>query len=160
MKSGELDRNPGYQLWLASNAWQRIVRKAIGPLGLTHVQFTILVSVGKLPEGGITVTQRHIARFAGIDENMTSQVIRHLIEKGLINRNQHPEDARAYIIELTEEGHKMIASARELIAPLREAFFAPIKGQEELLADLLRQIASQECLSRHLNEENSPEPML
>jgi DNA-binding MarR family transcriptional regulator len=153
MQSGELDRNPGYQLWLASNAWQRIIRKAIGPLGLTHVQFTILVSIGKLPDAGLTATQRHIARFAGIDENMTSQVIRHLIEKGFISRSHHPEDARAYIIELTDEGHQMIARARELIVPMREAFFSPIKGREEELADLLRQIASNECLSRQLSEE-------
>jgi DNA-binding MarR family transcriptional regulator len=153
MTREELDRNPGYQLWLVSNAWQRMIRRAIKPLGLTHVQFVILGTTSKMSEAGETVTQRHIARFAAIDENMTSQVIRSLTEKGLISRTHPPDDARAYQIMLTDAGRQLMAEARQLIAPMRQAFFAPLKDRETEFTELLRELATHADACPILSEE-------
>ena len=116
------------------------------------MQFVILATVAKISESGEIVTQRHIARFAAIDENMTSQVIRSLIEKGLISRSHHPDDARAYLIMLTDAGRDLMAEGRTLIAPLREES-APIRGREEEFTDLLRELATHADVCPIFSEE-------
>lgn len=140
MRREELDRSPAYQLWLVSNAWQRILRKALAPYGLTHVQFTLLAATDLIRGEEKSVTQRHICRFAEIDENMTSQVVKSLIEKRLITRSPNPEDARAYRIELTEEGARLLADARASMKGAKEAFFAPVAGREAELVEMLRML--------------------
>lgn len=141
MKYQDLDKNPGYQLWLATNAWQRIVRKALDPLHLTYVQFVLLASVDILRLEGDRVTQAQVARFAATDENMTSQVIRSLAERGLLVREEHPSDARARCLSLTPAGEALIREAKAAVKPARETFFSPLGERATDLADLLREIA-------------------
>jgi len=140
MRREELDRNPAYQLWIATNAWQRMVRRALAPIGLTHAQFVLLAATDLIGTEKGVVTQRQIARFADIDENMTSQVLRGMIERGYFTRTPHPDDARAWQIALTPAGVDLLTSARLALKPAKETFFAPIAGREEELADLLRDL--------------------
>lgn len=140
-KREELDRNPAYQLWLASNAWQRQIRRELAGFDLTHVQFILLASADLIGAEGDIVTQRQICRFADVDENMTSQVVRSLLDKGFLARTPHPDDARAWQVRLTDEGRAILYAAKAALAPVRKAFFAPIEGREEELAHLLRQIS-------------------
>jgi DNA-binding MarR family transcriptional regulator len=142
MKYLDLDKNPGYQLWLATNAWQRIVRKALEPLHLTHVQFVLLASLSVLGEENACITQAQVSRFAATDENMTSQVVRSLADRGLLTRAEHPTDARARCLELTAEGAEVLAQARAAVKPARDKFFAPLGDRAETLAQLLREIAA------------------
>jgi DNA-binding MarR family transcriptional regulator len=46
---------------------------------------------------------------------MTSQVIRALERKGLIIRAEHPEDTRAYLLQVTSQGHQLDLKALELV---------------------------------------------
>jgi DNA-binding MarR family transcriptional regulator len=148
MKDVDLQKNPGYQLWLATNAWQRIIRKALEPLHLTHVQFVLLASIDLLrdEDEGVT-TQAKVSRFAATDENMTSQVIRSLANRGLLVRACHPTDARARCLSLTEEGRKLLADAKAAILPARERFFAPLGDRAADLALLLREVVDQDELA-------------
>jgi DNA-binding MarR family transcriptional regulator len=142
MRDEELDQNPSYQLWQASNAWQRTIRRAMSSIGLTYVQLLLLGATHLLSSRGMIVTQRQIARCTSIDENMTSQVVRSLVEKGWITREPHPEDARAYRIELTDAGQALVEKAKALLVPLREEFFSPLEGREVELAEMLRKITA------------------
>lgn len=147
MKFKDLEKNPGYQLWLVSNAWQRVIRRTLEPLGLTHVQFVLLASIGLLHEEEQCVTQAQVSRFAATDENMTSQVIRSLAERGLIVREEHPTDARARCLDLTAEGQKVLAEARASLGPAKDKFFAPLGERAADLAQLLREVVDKEDLS-------------
>ena len=71
-----LDKSAGYQMWLASNAWQRLVRKVLEPFDLTHAQFAVLAFIDRLSRSEEFVTQALISRHADIDENMASQIAR------------------------------------------------------------------------------------
>jgi DNA-binding MarR family transcriptional regulator len=90
------------------------------------------------------VTQAQVARFAATDENMTSQVIRSLAERGLLTRAEHPTDARARCLELTGEGQQLLAQAKAAVRPARDKFFAPLGDRAAALAQLLREIAGAE----------------
>lgn len=140
----ELDRSPAYQLWLVTNAWQRRVRRALEPLGLTHVQFLILASVDILSAREETVTQAAVSRFAAIDENMTSQVIRTLEQHGLLQRNPHPSDARARSLALTGEGAEQVRVAREHLRPAKEEMFRCLGDDLPQFTSLLARVADAE----------------
>ena len=85
-------------LWRVTNRWQAVIRAALRPFGLTHVQFVLLAALtwamGKL-------TQIELAHRTRTDPMMTSQVLRALERKGLIERREHPTDGRARLLNVT-----------------------------------------------------------
>ena len=136
----ELRENPGYQLWLVTNAWQRAIRKALHPLGLTHVQFAVLASVARLQEGDALVTQSDVCRTGLIDPNMASNVVRGLKTRGLLACGRHPTDRRAQKLVLTNEGERVFLDARAAIMPVKTAFFSPLGDDARLLASMLEKL--------------------
>lgn len=141
----ELLESPGYQMWLATNAWQRMVRTGLEPLGVTHAQFAVLSSVARLcgvgdieaMNEGEPVTQTDVSRFASLDPNMASQLVRGLEARGLLSRLPHPTDRRAFRLELTPEGEALFHRGKAVIRPLAEAFFAPLGEERRELARML-----------------------
>ena len=132
------DESPGFLLWTVSNAWQRRVRAALEPLGLTHVQFVLLASLAWLARDGAVVTQVELARHAATDVMMTSQVLRALESRGLLERHPHPADARARALAPTEAGRALAACAIPAVEAADAAFFGDHAGA---IVPLLRSLA-------------------
>ena len=136
----DLEASPAYQLWLVTNAWQRRARKALEPFNLTHVQFVILASIDLLVQEGESPTQIDVCRFAALDVNMTSQVVRSLEERGLVVRTKHPKDGRAHQLALTPEGLKLRDDAKQVFRPSSNAFFEPLGEDLQTLTTLLKRL--------------------
>jgi DNA-binding MarR family transcriptional regulator len=118
------DDSPGYLLWEVANAWQRRQRQALEELGLTHVQFVLLVVLNRLKNGaGPPITQVTLARDCRVHEMVTSQVIRSLEERSLVIREPHPSDGRAMAPGLTPEGAELLEKAIPLVEQADAAFF-------------------------------------
>ena len=109
--------SPGFLLWHLTLAWQRAVAAVLEPLGLTHVQFVLLACAWWLGGHGQVPNQLQLARQAGTDVKMTSQVVRRLEAKGLLERQVDPDDSRARRLRLTAEGQRL---ARRAIAAVEE----------------------------------------
>jgi DNA-binding MarR family transcriptional regulator len=105
--------SPGFLLWHATLAWQRSITAVLRPLGLTHVQFVLLACTWWLDQKGDVPNQMTLARQAGTDVKMTSQVLRTLEAKGLLQRHVDPDDNRAKQLHITAVGAKL---ARRAIA--------------------------------------------
>lgn len=130
-------QSPGLLLWRATLRWQREIAAALKPLGLTHVQFVLLASTWWLTTiAGETPSQRRISEHAATDPMMTSQVLRTLESKGLVDRLHDPTDSRARHVGVTERGAALAATAVGLVEAADAAFFAAVTDQEELLAVL------------------------
>jgi DNA-binding MarR family transcriptional regulator len=132
----ELEQSPSYQLWRATNAWQRTARKALEPFGITHAQFLLLASVNILSGDSDRVCQADVARFADFDENMTSQLVKSLAERSYITRSRNPTDARARTVSITPEGRKVLHEAKAAVKPLVAEFFAPLSDVQAFVAEL------------------------
>ena len=89
------DDSPGFLLWHVTLRWQRDITAALAPLDLTHVQFVLLATTWWLNSHGEDPNQLTLARQAGTDVKMTSQVLRKLESKGLIRRDVDTTDTRA-----------------------------------------------------------------
>jgi len=123
----------GFLLWQVSNAWQRDVRLALSPIGLTYVQAVLLLSLMELEaargerERAGPVTQGALARFCRADATMTSQVLRSLEQKGLVDR-RIGDDARTRHPALTETGRSYAGRAGPILDRVDRAFFGPVAG--------------------------------
>lgn len=115
----------GLMLWRVTNAWQREIRAALAPFDLTHVQFVLLAVLASL--GTATpVTQRDLAERAATDPMMTSQVLRALAAKGLIERHTHPSDGRARLVTVTDAGFSLVNRSNAAVEHADRDYFAAL----------------------------------
>ena len=115
--------SPGFLLWHATLRWQRGVAQALRPLDLTHVQFVLLACTWWLNEQGEQPSQVALAAQAGTEIRMTSQVVRSLERKGLIERAVDESDTRARLLRVTRRGARLTPRAIEVVEALDAEFF-------------------------------------
>ncbi|QBS40958.1 MarR family winged helix-turn-helix transcriptional regulator [Nocardia sp. CS682] len=118
--------SPGLLLWQVTNRWQAAQRAALAPFELTHVQFVLLTSLTYLAVAGDPVMQRDLAAQAATDPMMTSQVLRVLEQKGLVERRDHPSDRRAKSLVPTEAGAALANRAVVAVQACDREFFGPL----------------------------------
>ncbi len=115
----------GLLLWQVTNRWQAAQRAALGGFGLTHVQFVLLASLTWLAADG-PVTQKQLADQAATDPMMTSQVLRALERRGLLQRRPHPADKRARALAVTAAGRDLANRAVVAVETCDAGFFAAL----------------------------------
>ncbi|WP_405016762.1 MarR family winged helix-turn-helix transcriptional regulator [Kitasatospora sp. NBC_00070] len=118
--------SPGFLLWHATLRWQRGIAAALAPLGLTHVQFVLLACTWWLNGQGEHPSQQALARQAGTDVKMTSQVLRTLEAKGLVGREVDPADSRARRLRVTAAGAELAPRAIAAVEQVDTEFFSPV----------------------------------
>jgi DNA-binding MarR family transcriptional regulator len=135
--------SPGYLLWHATLRWQRMIAAALAPLDLTHVQFVLLTCLWWLEELSVEPNQLGLAQQAGTDVKMTSQVLRALEGKGLVERRTDRQDTRAKTVHLTASGRRLARRAVVVVEATDEEFFAPALrgGSPDRVVQLLRRIS-------------------
>jgi DNA-binding MarR family transcriptional regulator len=130
------DESPGFLLWHVTLRWQRDITAALAPLDLTHVQFVLLATTWWLNSRGEDPNQLALARQAGTDVKMTSQVLRKLETKGLIRRDVDTADTRAKRLRVTDRGADLAARAIAAVESADAKFFHPVPDLAALLAML------------------------
>jgi len=137
------EESSGFLLWQVTNLWQREIKKALEPHGLTHSQFVLLASIHWLSLQKQEVTQILLSSHTKIDPMTTSTVLRTLQTKGLLKRQEHSTDTRAKTVGLTDSGKKIIKQAVITVENFDKTFFATLgsktKNFNEQLLALLRQ---------------------
>jgi DNA-binding MarR family transcriptional regulator len=131
--------SPGFLLWHATLRWQRGIGEALAPLGLTHVQFVLLACTWWLNQQGEHPSQVALAEFAGADVKMTSQVVRSLERKGLIERKIDATDTRARRLRATHRGQRLAPRAIAVVEEIDAGFFDEVHREDALA--FLRKLA-------------------
>jgi DNA-binding MarR family transcriptional regulator len=124
--------SPGFLLWHATLRWQRGIAQALAPLDVTHVQFVLLACTWWLNEQGAHPNQVAVAAQAGTDIKMTSQVLRSLERKGLIERAVDTADTRARLLHVTRRGAALAKRAIAIVEEVDARFFADVPATESL----------------------------
>ena len=76
--------------------------------------------------------------FIDIDKMMTSNVIRKLIEKKLLDRKEHKTDTRAKVIRLTNKGVKILKKSVKEVENFDVVFFGNLSNSSEFGKELIR----------------------
>jgi MarR family transcriptional regulator, organic hydroperoxide resistance regulator len=135
------EHSPGFLLWQVSTRWRRQVESALATIGLTHPQFVILASVGWLTRSKAQISQIELARHCGTDVTMTSQVLRALEKKGLIERKQQQGNERSKFPRLTPKGSKLVAEAIPLVEGVDRNFFDLLGRDVNAFVDILQRLS-------------------
>lgn len=101
---------------LRTDADRRLVEAA----GVTSAQLGALFAVRAEPG----TTQRRLAEVLGLRESAVTALVRRLADGGLVARQAHPNEHRAVVLELTEEGEAALREAR----PEMDRFNAEVRG--------------------------------
>jgi DNA-binding MarR family transcriptional regulator len=134
------DDSVGFLLWHVTLRWQRDIAAALAPLGLAHVQFVLLATTWWLNSRGEDPNQLGLARHAGTDVKMTSEVLRKLEAKGLVLRAVDADDTRARRVRVTDRGAKLAAQGVGAAEAADARFFQATPDPAALTA-MLRPLA-------------------
>ncbi len=94
----------------------------------------------RLAPGGATVTD--LAAHLGVTKQAASQLVDEIVRKGYAERRPHPQDARARLVVLTEQGWACTRAAEEAAAEAVEVWVELLgEGEMGVLRDQLARIA-------------------
>jgi len=131
--------SPGYLLWLMSNKWQAQQRVALKVFDLTHVQFVLLACLVYAPDSE-SLTQIQLAERAKTDPMMTSQVLRKLEAKCLVQRISSVQDKRAVSLTATAKGIELVDRAIVAVEAVDEEFFGALEADVPNFVAMMRQL--------------------
>ena len=85
-------------------------------------------------------TQIELGRQLWIDRTSMVALVDELEKSGNVKRERHPEDRRAYLIQLTEQGKVSLARARDIADAVEDEIFSALTDEER---DQLRRLLAQ-----------------
>lgn len=128
----------GFVLWRVVHRYVREIDRALAPVDLTHLQFTVLALAGWMARTNERVTQSDLARFGDIHPMQVSLLLKALEGKGMVARITDASDTRAKRVAVTEAGVAALRQAMPLaIAVQRRIFGEEGRPGGTLLAALL-----------------------
>ncbi|MCX5144574.1 MarR family winged helix-turn-helix transcriptional regulator [Streptomyces sp. NBC_00338] len=119
---------PGFLVWRLSMKWRVAMDRALGPLGLTHAQYSVLGSLLGMQRSGLRPSQRALADHTGLEALYVSKLARSLEAAGLVERATDPADTRAVRLSLTDEGLAVAGRAVDVVRELVDGLLAPLGG--------------------------------
>lgn len=106
-----LDESPTHLLHRVLQCSNSIFQSEVKEADLTPRQILVLLTVAR-NEG---LSQTGIVERTGIDRSTLADVVRRLQKKGLLHRRRARQDARAYAVNLTDEGKRILRSAEPVM---------------------------------------------
>jgi DNA-binding MarR family transcriptional regulator len=108
------------------------------PHGVTADQFVLLATLAR----GHALTQRELARRMSSDPSTVRAMLVLLEQRGLVERDTHPTDARARTVALTAEGMRTFRQLWAAGEPIRAQMLGVLRpGEVETLIGLLARVA-------------------
>ncbi|UPK67284.1 MarR family winged helix-turn-helix transcriptional regulator [Chitinophaga filiformis] len=136
----EPEENSGYLLWQVTMQWQLSMNRALGKVGLTLTQFSLMAGLYWLTKKKQAVTQQQLADYANTDKMMTSKVLAALEEKQIIERVKDPGDSRAKQLKMTDKGIAALREAYRIVQQVDDVFFSDVVKDKVTFDSLLKRL--------------------
>lgn len=111
----------------------------IGKAGMTARQVVILLAVAERESS----SQAELVEATGIDRSTIAEMVRRMVQKGLLERRRSRADARAKLVRMTGEGERALKAMQPKAAKVDAALVAGLPTeQRKTLKELLRTISA------------------
>jgi DNA-binding MarR family transcriptional regulator len=134
----QLDRQVCFALAAASRSVIGLYRPVLEPLGLTHPQYLVMLSLWEKSPRRV----REIADQLLLDSATLSPLLKRLEAARLIERRRDPADERALNVTLTPAGAALRERAEAVPAQIVERLGVPLSELEETRDRLTRLMAA------------------
>ena len=104
--------------------------------GLTPQRYLLLLMVKGTPDGEEQATISELALRLFVGQTTVSDLVTRAVDAGLLRRCEHPTDARATLVRLTQEGERRLACALRGLRNDRVALAAALSSADQLLEAL------------------------
>lgn len=145
-----LDRFLPYRLSIASNRVSAAIATAYEALfALTIPQWRLIAVIAE----GAGVTQQALGRATQMDKVTVSRAAIALVERGLIERADNPDDRRSHLLALTAAGQRLYDSIAPKALELEARIFAGFDKRE--LGDFTAMLARIEAAASQAMREGT-----
>ena len=123
-------QSSGFLLWQVTTLWQREIKTALEPLGLSHSGFVLLASLLWFEEQDVVVTQTTLIEHTKLDKMTVSKSLKGLEKNSFVLRTENEKDTRAKTIILSDEGRLMAIESVKIVEGIDGSFFSAITAEE------------------------------
>jgi len=123
--------SPGFMLWQTTTNWQKLIKEALTPYGISHSQFVIMAITHFHNIQDIKVHQSLISSFSKLDKMTISKNIKELSRKALLELREDASDSRAKNVKLTVDGQRLIQKLVPIVEKIDEEFFGKLGGKDQ-----------------------------
>lgn len=126
--SSPIDRcNFGFRLVVLGRRWRQAIDKEIQAVGLTDATWRPLLHLYRLGDG---IRQKDLASSIGIEGPTIVRLLDSLVDRGLLERVEVPEDRRAKSLRLTEDGRQLVLGIQKVITTLEDQIVSGLSDLE------------------------------
>lgn len=124
----------GYWLRLLSNQVSDAFAARVEKHGVSVAQWVVL----RVLYDADVLSLKDIVARVGVDQGSLSRMVERLMKRGLVTREENPDDRRAVAIALTREGRSLVPKLAREADENDRAFFRslPARRREEFLATI------------------------
>lgn len=124
--SGRQNASAIHLLHRAGQCADELFALNVGDAQLTPRQFAVLSSVAASEEP----SQTTLVELTGIDRSTLADIVRRLVERGLLSRRRTRSDARMYAVRLTQEGSLALAATAPVAEQTENQLLAAVPPAE------------------------------
>jgi DNA-binding MarR family transcriptional regulator len=100
------------------------------------------ISVLRALQANRGASQTALVQATGVDRTTIAELVKRLAQRGLLKRRRSSKDARAYEVNLTPEGERVLANAEPVIAAVEKAMLETLPDRErETIVSALQRLA-------------------
>ncbi len=148
----EFAETPSYLMRRCQQFYGDLYARETGARDLTKQQFTVLCAL-EHHEG---TSQTALVEMTGIDRSTLAEMVRRMLEKGLISRERTEEDQRANAVAITPAGRKALRAARTAADRAERALLEALPAAER--TRFLKSLAAIAAAAENLGEAGPLRP--
>ena len=133
-----LDRQVCFALAAASRSVIGLYRPVLAPLGLTHPQYLVMLSLWERSPRTLT----DIADALYLEPATLSPLVKRLEQAGYVTRKRSADDERSLAIELTTAGEQLRSQALAVPGTIVERLGVPVAQLERVRDELTALLAA------------------
>jgi DNA-binding MarR family transcriptional regulator len=122
----ELADAPSHLIRRCQQYFGDLYARESGARELTKQQLTVLAAL----EHNEGVSQTALVEITGIDRSTLAEMVRRMLERGLLSRKRTEEDARANAVAISAAGRKALRSASTAADRAERALLDPLPASE------------------------------
>ncbi len=123
----------GYKLKQTQHSLRLRMDEALKTLDLTTPQYAVLAQLELRPG----ISNAALARSAFITAQTMHGIVSNLEKRSLVKRKSDPQHGRILCTELTDQGHKVVIQAHDMIRDVEARMLATISGEHKVLLEKL-----------------------
>ncbi|CAM3961002.1 MarR family transcriptional regulator [Bordetella tumbae] len=122
-------RRPGFLIRRLTQIGQAIFFDLCKSESITPLQVGMLTALSMNP----WLDQKTIGRELSLDRTTTAEVLKRLVEKGLVETRVNPDDRRSRLSVITKEGLNLINDLQESIHRSQELLVEPLSPEDRVV---------------------------